>query len=224
MTDEQALSLRTKMLGATVREARLEAGKSIRESAELLGISSSTFSSYEHGRKGISLPELEVLAHEYRLPLRRFWADRMADEEDEGREFDPEQEIALREKLIGATLRKQRHEADMTIADLADAVGFPSSRVSAYERGERSIPLPELEVLADELGQELEDYIELDGPIGEWIRERRQFRAFLDLPGDLQEFVADPDNRSYLRVAKDLSQLPREELRAVRRSLEEITP
>lgn len=224
MTDEQALSLRTKMLGATVREARLEAGKSIRESAELLGISSSTFSSYEHGRKGISLPELEVLAYEYRIPLRRFWADRMAEEEDEGRAFDPEQKIALREKLIGATLRKQRHEADMTIADLADAVEFPSSRVSAYERGERSIPLPELEVLADELGYDIEDYVELDGPIGKWIQERRQFRAFLDLPEDLQEFVVNPDNKSYLRVAKDLSQLPREELRAVRRSLEEITP
>lgn len=224
MTDEQALSLRTKMLGATVREARLEAGKSIRESAELLGISPSTFSSYEHGRKGISLPELEVLAYEYRIPLRRFWADRRAEEDDEGRQFDPEQKISLRKKLIGATLRKQRHDADMTIADLADAVGFPSSRVSAYERGERSIPLPELELLAGELGHEIEDYIELDGPIGQWIRERRQFRAYLELPDDLQEFVADPDNKSYLRVAKDLSQLPREELRAVRRSLDEITP
>ncbi|MFP3854559.1 MAG: helix-turn-helix domain-containing protein, partial [Anaerolineales bacterium] len=61
MTENQALSLRTKMLGALVREARMEAGKSIRDSAEMLGISPSTFSSYEHGRQGISLPELEIL-------------------------------------------------------------------------------------------------------------------------------------------------------------------
>lgn len=225
MTDEQALSLRTKMLGATVREARAGSGKSIRESAELLGISPSTFSSYEHGRKGISLPELEVLAYAYRVPLRRFWKGRRSDlQTEEEQDFKPQQEIELRQKLVGATLRKHRHEADMTIAELAAKVDFPTSRVSAYERGLRPIPLPELELLAEALGHEIEEYVELDGPIGRWIQERRLFKSFQELPPDLQQFVGDPQNLSYLRVAKDLSQLPREELRSVRRSLEEITP
>lgn len=225
MTDDQALSLRTKMLGATVREARQGAGKSIRESAELIGTSPSTFSSYEHGRKGISLPELEVLAYEYQVSLSTFWANRLDDEDGEGEpSFDAQQEITLRQKLIGAQLRKQRHEADMTIAELAEAVDFPASRVSAYERGERSIPLPELELLARTLGHDLEEYVDLDGPIGNWIRQRRQFRAFLELPDDLRSFVAEENNRAYLRLAKDLSKLPREQMLSVRRSFEEITP
>lgn len=223
MADDQALSLRTKMLGAMVREARLEAGMSIRESAEFVGVSPSTFSSYEHGRKGISLPELEVLSFAYRIPLESFWRSRR-DDADEGRAFDTEQEINLRQRLIGAQLRKQRHEAELSIKNLAEQVDFPASRISGYERGQRAIPLPQLEVLAGALGRELEDYVELDGPIGDWIRERRLFDAFRELSSELQGFVTEPKNRPYLRLARDLSALPSEELRSLRRSLDEIVP
>lgn len=223
MRDEQAIALRTKMLGATVREARENAGKSIRESAELVGVSSSTFSSYEHGRKGISLPELEVLAYAFRVPLRTFWTE-SADEREDRQSFNPKQEIQLRQRLIGAQLRKHRTDADLTIAGLADEVDFPASRISAYERGQRSIPLPELEVLANALGRNVDEYVELDGPIGEWIKERRLFEGFRQLPEDLQEFTADPEKRAFIRVAKDLSNLDVEEMRSLLRSLQEITP
>lgn len=223
MRDEQAIALRTKMLGATVREARENAGKSIRESAELVGVSSSTFSSYEHGRKGISLPELEILAYAFRVPLRTFWTE-SADEREDRQPFNSKQEIQLRQRLIGAQLRKHRTDADLTIAGLADEVDFPASRISAYERGQRSIPLPELEVLANALGRNVDEYVELDGPIGEWIKERRLFEGFRQLPEDLQEFTADPEKRAFIRVAKDLSNLDVEEMRSLLRSLQEITP
>lgn len=223
MSEEQALSLRTKMLGAMVREARLSAGKSIRESAELIGTSSSTFSSYEHGRKGISLPELEVLAFAYRVPLKTFWSPQSSGSEEE-KEVDTEQEIKLRQRLLGAQLRKQRQAADLTIKALAERVDFPTSRISDYERGQRPIPLPELEVLTGALGHQLEEYVELDGPIGNWIRERRLFDDFRQLSAELQRFVTDPKNRAYLRLARDLSALPKEELQSVRRSFDEIIP
>lgn len=223
MTENQALSLRTKMLGALVREARLESGKSIRESAELLNISPSTFSSYEHGRKGISLPELEVLCFSYETTLDQFLRSRSRSSQDE-KSLNVEREIALRQRLIGARLRKHRQAKEMSIKDLAERVDFPTSRVSAYERGQRSIPLPELELLAGALGKQVEDYIELDGPIGNWLREKRAKEAFAQLPVDLQEFVTDPANRTYLRLARDLSKLPTEELRSVKRSFDEIVP
>jgi transcriptional regulator with XRE-family HTH domain len=72
MTDPQTRLLRAKMLGALMREVRTENGKSLTEIAELLGISTSTLSSYEHGRKSISLPELEVLAYHLDSPLGLF--------------------------------------------------------------------------------------------------------------------------------------------------------
>lgn len=223
MTDKQALSLRTKMLGALVREARLETGMSIRESAEKLNISPSTFSSYEHGRKGISLPELEMLCYFYQTTLQQFLRSRREKAAEE-KTIHVEREISLRQRLIGARLRKHRHEVDLSIKDLAERLDFPASRISAYERGQRSIPLPELEVLAGALGKQLEDYIELDGPIGNWIREKRAKETFADLAPELQEFVTDPNNRVFLRLAKDLSQLPADELRSVKRSFDEIFP
>ena len=223
MTENQALSLRTKMLGALVREARLESGKSIRESAEFLGISPSTFSSYEHGRKGISLPELEVLCFHYETTLHQFLRSSSRDRQEE-KQINIEREISLRQRLIGARLRKHRHAKDISIKDLAERVDFPASRVSAYERGPRSIPLPELEVLAGALGKQVEDYIELDGPIGNWLREKRAKEAFAELPVDLQEFVTNPANRTFVRLARDLSRLPTEELRSVKQSFDEIIP
>jgi transcriptional regulator with XRE-family HTH domain len=223
MSDQRALALRTKMLGAMVREARIAAGMSIRDSAKFLGIGPSTFSSYEHGRKGISLPELEALSFAYRVPLEGFW-DWEAGDFDREPSFDPQRGIALRQRLVGAQLRVYRQEAEKSIKGLAKAVGFPPSRVSAYERGQRSIPLPELELLAGALGHQMEDFIELDGPMGAWIRERRLFGRFLDLDAELQAFVADPDSRPYLRLAMSLSRLPTAELDDVRRGLDSITP
>ncbi|MGA9531327.1 MAG: helix-turn-helix transcriptional regulator [Anaerolineales bacterium] len=223
MADQRALSLRTKMLGAMVREARNAAGMSIRDSAEFLGIGTSTFSSYEHGRKGISLPELEALAFAYRVPLESFW-DWDAGDFDRQPSFDPHRGIALRQRLIGAQLRKHRQEADISIKDLANSVDFPPSRISAYERGQRTIPLPELEVMAGALGHRMDDYIELDGPIGDWIRDRQLFDQFRALDPELRSFVADPDNRDYLALASSLSRLPEEELRTIRRTLDQIIP
>jgi len=223
MADQRALSLRTKMLGAMVREARDAAGMSIRDSAEFLGISPSTFSSYEHGRKGISLPELEALAFAYRVPLEGFW-NWDAGDFDRQPSFDPQRGIALRQRLIGAQLRVHRHEAGFSIKDLAKSVDFPPSRISSYERGQRSIPLPELEVLAGALGHQVADYIELDGPIGDWIRERQLFDEFRQLEPELQTFVTDPDNVPFLRLASSLSRLPHDELRTISRALDQLIP
>jgi transcriptional regulator with XRE-family HTH domain len=223
MADQRALALRMKMLGAMVREARLAAGMSIRDSAEFLGISPSTFSSYEHGRKGISLPELEALAYAYRVPLEGFW-DWDAGDFDRQPSFDPHRGIALRQRLIGAQLRKHRHDVEISIKDLAKSVGLPPSRISSYERGQRSIPLPELEVLASALGHQMEEYIELDGPIGDWIRDRQLFDAFRSLDPELQSFVTDPENYGYLRLASSLSRLPQEELRMIQHTLDRIIP
>lgn len=223
MADQRALSLRTKMLGAMVREARDAAGMSIRDSADFLGISPSTFSSYEHGRKGISLPELEALAFAYQVPLDAFWDSDAADFNRQP-SFDPQRGIALRQRLIGAQLRVHRHEAELSIKDLAAAVDFPPSRISSYERGQRSIPLPELEVLAGALGHQVTDYIELEGPIGDWMRERQLFDEFRQLDPELQAFVTDPENLPFVRLASTLSHLPGDELRTISRALERLVP
>lgn len=218
MSYEQVLKLRTKMLGALLREARQNAGKSIKESAELIGTSPSTYSSYEHGRKAVSLPELEVIAFHLDTPLKGFISPGIQ-QESEKKPFDPVRIISLRQKMIGASLRKRRNEMDLTIRELADITGVSEYRIGAYERGERPVPLPELEILLHELDQSVEDYIDEDGPVGKWIQEQSAIRHLLAMPKDLREFVVNPENEAHLRMAQRLSSLSADRLRQIAESL-----
>src|SRR3972149_58582 len=154
MNLSQTLILRTKMLGAVLREARLKAGKSLKQAAALVGLSSGARSAMERGRRSaaMSLPELELLAFYYRVPLGQFISTQALPSEKR-MDFDPRLVISLRQKMIGAMLRRPRDEPGLSIRSLAERVGYPTSRVSAYERGERPIPLPELEALLKVLGR-----------------------------------------------------------------------
>jgi transcriptional regulator with XRE-family HTH domain len=225
MTLTQSLVLRTKMLGAVLRAARLKAGKSLKQAAGLIGLSSGALSAVERGDRtsAISLPELELLAFYYRVPLGQFLstqpppAERRAD-------FDPRVVISLRQRMIGAMLRRHRDEAGLTIRGLAERVGFPPSRVSAYERGERPIPLPELELLLKALGQPVEAYIDQQGPVAEWVQNQQVNDNLKGLPRELRRFLADPQNQTYLQLAKRLSDLSSEKLRGLAELLLEVTP
>lgn len=223
MTDSPALSLRTKMLGAMLREARLNAGKSIRETADLLGVGPGTVSSYEHGRKGISLPELEILAYEFDVPTKAFWDDRQPVSQERP-PVNARQTIALRDRIVGAQLRLHRTEAGLTIKALAERTGFPGSRISSYERGRRSVPVAELEMLAASLGHTLEEYMNGEGAIGRWARQSAALRRFAELPEELQAFVADPENAPFLELARDLSALPADRLHAIGQAFKDIAP
>jgi transcriptional regulator with XRE-family HTH domain len=222
MTDQPTLTLRTKMLGAMLREARLKANMSLKEVASLIGATSGAVSSYEHGRKGISLPELELFAYHLDIPLEHFTSGTTL-RRGQKTEFDPTTMVSLRQRMVGALLRKHRTEAEMSIRALAEAGGLPPKRLSAYERGERPIPLPELERLVKVMGQSLDDYIDREGPVGEWATNKQAFMNLLQLPSDLREFLSTPENQMYLRVAKHISELSVEKLRSLAESLLDLT-
>ena len=167
MADRQSLLLRTKMTGALIRQARMTAGKSLKETAALIGTTSGILSSYEKGRRGISLPELELLAFHLDVPLRSLTSASKADARKKP-EFNPAVMVSLRQHFIGAMLKAHRTEAELSLRQLAKSVGLSSARLAAYEQGERPIPLPELEALAEGLHHNLKEYMDSRGPIGEW--------------------------------------------------------
>jgi transcriptional regulator with XRE-family HTH domain len=206
MHKKQARFLRAKMLGALMREARLDAGKSIKETAALIGTGSSTLSSYEHGRKSISLPELEILAYHLEVPIRHFLSPSVEELEEE-RDINPEIMVTLRQRMIGAMLRKFRTEKDLSIRQMADLVGMPPSRLSAYERGERPISIPDLESILEVLGLPIETFMNQEGPVGEWHRDQQAFEYFQKLPQELRDFFNQPGNEPYLRIAARFSQI-----------------
>ncbi|HEY68677.1 MAG: hypothetical protein DRI79_01950 [Chloroflexi bacterium] len=220
---EEELALRNRIIGLLLRDARERAGKTKRECADTLGVSTSTITAYEEGRKPISLPELEVLAYVLNTPITHFWErePKLAAQEKP----PPLREVlALRHRIVGALLRQARLEAGISQRELAEVLGCSASRLSAYEHGERPIPLAELELLAQHLHLPLEHFLDhQEGPVGEWHRQEETWRRFCELPREVQEFVTKPINIKYLEVAMKLAQMPAGGLRAIAEGLLDIT-
>jgi transcriptional regulator with XRE-family HTH domain len=218
----QTYTLRAKMVGAMLREARLSAGISLKDGAAGIGVTSGTLSSYEYGRKPVSLPELELLAFRYDFSLRNFWhPDQFIKHQDEN--LNPTLLLSLRQRQIAGWLQKQREEAGLTQKELAKGAGISLAKIRAYEKGDRRIPLPELEVIASRLGRTVDDYADKQPPVGTWDSAKRVFEHLSELPQDLQMFIAEPSNVPYLRLAMRLSKVPVDRLRTVGEGLVDIT-
>ena len=131
--------------------------------------------------------------------------------------------LELRQRIVGVMLRKSREDQGMTQKELSQKTGISTGKISKYESGEQSIPLPELEALLHALGRSLQEFNDSHGPVGHWLRERNAIDQLLDMPSDLQEFVCKPFNRPYLEIAKTLSDMDVDRLRAVAEGLLDIT-
>lgn len=218
------LSIRSKKLGVLVRDARLATGKSVEECARAIGVSAGVLDEYELGEKSPSLPELEALAYSFNIPLEHFWGEKTLSRRIEHRlKSNLEQIVALRQRMIGAQVRKARREAGLSLEELAKSAWSSVTLLEAYELGEMPIPLPDLEVLSGLLNCSIKDFQDQRGPVGAWAIEQRNVQEFLTLPPELQDFVSKPVNRPYLQLAQRLSEMSVDKLRAVAEGLLEIT-
>jgi transcriptional regulator with XRE-family HTH domain len=223
MSDLQAAQeLRAKILGVLMKEARLAARKTGKECAEAMGCPPAVYTAYEQGQKSPSLPEIELLAFFLDLPPAHFWGDRsLAETKTELPSV--KSMIRLRDRIIGAQIRKARTAAKLKLKDFSAGVGLSSSKLSAYETGEKSIPLTELEAITARLGLTLDDLLESHGRVGEWESTRLTAEHFRRFSPELRDFISHPANESYLRLALRLSEMPADKLRGLAESLLEIT-
>ncbi len=224
MATPSQITLRTKKLGVLIKDARLSARRTPEECAQAIGVTKNTFRSYEDGKRAPSLPELELLAYYLRLPIEHFWGKAsLSGEQPQAEPLDLPRLVELRQRMIGALLRQERTNADLSLKTLSDETGIPTARLKAYELGERPIPLPELESMISALSSRIENFFDQSGPIGGWITDEKAIRQFLQLPKDLQAFICQPVNRPYLDLARKLSSMSNEQLRAVAEGLLDIT-
>jgi len=220
-----AQTVRSKIVGVLIKDARQVRGQSLEACAAAAGSTPEALAAFELGQSSPSLPELEMLAYALDLPLSYFWGDKVLSEQPapERAALPAADVAALRQRIIGALLRQARQSARLELAEAAQSVGLTPARLSAYELGQDPIPLPELEALAARLGVPMDHFLEEQGPVGEWDSTRRAFERFSQLPPELREFVSRPMNEGYLRLAQRLSQMPAGELRGIAASLLEIT-
>jgi transcriptional regulator with XRE-family HTH domain len=220
---ERRLTLRDRIIGVLLRDARRQDGRTKIECADALGVSASTIDAYEEGRKSISLPELEVLGYVLDTPIVHFLA-REPELKPRADGPDFQATLSLRHRIIGALLRQAREAAGMEQEELAELLDCSTSSIADYERGEQPMSVAELELLARSLDLPLEHFLNGDrGTVGAWHRQEEIDHRFHELPTDVQEFVTKPINIKYLEVAMKLSQMSASKLRSIAEGLLEIT-
>lgn len=218
-----AIEIRARKLGVLLRNAREVAHKSLVEAAEMLGISAAEMEAFESGEASPSLPQLEALAHYYGVLLTHFWDNHLLEENHRSEAIDLQTIRELRQRIIGADLRKQRLEKGIDIENIARAVGVTPEEIEAYEFSEQAIPLPILEAIAQLLNESLDRFVDHETPLGKRLEIQQRWAGFQALPEELQEFISKPINRPYLQLAQRLSEMSVEKLRAVAEGLLEIT-
>lgn len=218
------ITLRTKKLGLLIRDARMAERRTLKECADAVGVKPGLFRAYEEGRRAPSLPELETLVYYLKLPISRFWGREVISETPSPVEsLDLTRLIALRQRMIGALLRQERTNSNVSLKRITEETGISQARMKSYELGERAIPVPELESILVVMGSRIETFFDQSGPVGQWMTNQKAMQKFLDLPEEIQDFVCQAVNRPYLELAMKLSDMSRERLRSVAEGLLDIT-
>lgn len=212
---------RAQILGNLIRDARLYAGLRHRDCAKVLGITEDDYKLAETGEYSVTLPDLEVLALYLKVPMGYFWG---TDQLLEAKTVNYAGMLDLRQRVIGAMLRQLRLQARQTTASLAEVLEISDDDYQAYETGSKSIPYLQLEQLCRHLDISINHFVDdQHGPLRRHQAEQRLQKIFDSLDVDMQTFLANPTNVSYLETAKTLSEMDVQRLRQVAESLLEIT-
>jgi transcriptional regulator with XRE-family HTH domain len=225
MEASQSLAIRNKIIGVLVKRARTEAGMTQKECAQFLNCTPSAFRRYEQGKKGFSLPQLESLALLFDVPVASLWDDAYPlPEKAEEEPLPLDQIMLLRRKILAVRLRQVREAAGLSMREMGKALDCSPYMISQYEQGAREIPLAELEMAAERCGQTIAEFLDDEAiPLSPAEQRRRILERLEALPPDMRDFVLNPTNVLYLRIAMLASALKADELRKIAETLLDIT-
>jgi transcriptional regulator with XRE-family HTH domain len=224
-TEQERFELKRRILGTLLEDARLSAGRTPADAADALDVAEDDYRAFESGELSPTLPQLEVLAYYFNVPIGHFWkGDTLAVErrEDAIRQRVPEVTM-LRQRIIGVRLQQLREQAGLPVEEVAEHTGFDADFIEAVESGQTGLPINQLEKLTYAVGGSLDELMDGHGPIGGWLRAQDDFEQFASLPAELRAFVLKPINRSYLELALRLSDMEADRLRTIAESILEIT-
>lgn len=221
----ERLTVKSRIIGVLLEDARRAAARSIEDTADLLGVTETEYKDFEKGGETPSLPQLEVLAYYFNVPVQHLLnGDTLAIErrEKEVRERVSDM-LMLRQRVIGVRLRQLREEGGRSVEQVSGESGLSLETIQALEAGQISLPIAELEKVTQAVRANLDDLIDRHGPVGSYVQTQREFEAFAELPPELREFILRRINRTYLDLAVRLSGMEVDQLRTIAESILEIT-
>ncbi|MEN8098335.1 MAG: helix-turn-helix transcriptional regulator [Chloroflexota bacterium] len=226
MSNTEKITLRNRILGILLLDARQKAGLSEDHCAGKLSVPTDSYQEMELGKTAISLPQLELFAQLTNQPLDHFFGEQLLETRPASSDYLP-----LRNRIVGALHRQAREEASISLEEMADILQVEPEKVNSYEMGSEPIPYPLLEISAQALDVDVTHFSDQNDASSETeeiaeFDDQEQAAAVsgMDhLSEDLQQLVANPVNTGYLETALRLSKLSAEDLRAVAESLLEIT-
>jgi len=219
----ESYRIRGKMVGVLLRNARVNAARSIEECARLLNVVPEQMEAWEFGDSVPSLPQLELLAYYLGVPVSHFWGAETLDTDRDKQVNAQAEYIALRNRMVGALLRQAREGASLSVADLSKASGLSEGQINSYELGEMPLPMHELTVLANAVKKNVSYFLESSSHVGEWLEIREEWKHFTELPEDVRRFAANPLNMGFIEIAIMLSKMPTDKLRRIGESMLDIT-
>lgn len=225
MISQQAALLRNKLVGAAIKIARVRAELDVQTCAEALSIPPETLAQAEEGQAGLSLPQIEVLAHLLDVPVAFLLGEsELPPEETVQNTLPYESTMVIRRKIIGVILRQARLNHGRALEEVAAAMGYTPEHLARIELGQISVPMVELGDLAEALNLPFDTFLDEDIiPLTAAQRNTRDLRRLAHLPPQVREFILKPINAPYLQIAMNLSTMPAESLRQIASGLLEIT-
>ncbi|MCA9886744.1 MAG: helix-turn-helix transcriptional regulator [Anaerolineae bacterium] len=220
---EESFRLRGKVLGVLIRDARLDAARTIEDCARLLNTSSQVIESWEYGDQIPSLPQLEVLAYYLEVPISHFWGNNALENDRAQTVSKQPHYIELRNRMIGTELAQAREERQLSIQQLAEACYLDVATLQAYEQGDLAIPLTHLQIIANAVNKNMNYFLESVGYVGEILQAREDYMAFMALDEDIRRFIANPSNLAFVKIAMMFREMPTEQLRKAAEGLLDIT-
>jgi transcriptional regulator with XRE-family HTH domain len=220
---EELYTLRARMLGVLIRDARLAAGRTVEEVGAHMNLPTETILAWEFGRSAPSLPEIELLAYFLQAPVSHFWGTETFMQQQARRTIDGQEYALLRDRMIGALIRSGREAKGLAPDALARQLGVSPEQLEAYELGKHPAPMTVLVSLASALGVNLSYFLESSSRVGEFLGIKEAISVFEEMPDDMREFITTPANHAYIRLAMILSGMPTESLRQLAEGLLDIT-
>ncbi len=115
-------------------------------------------------------------------------------------------------------------EAGHSQKELAKVLGCSSGRIAGYEYGRTDVPLLDLESVANYLEVPLSYFLDQGiRPRGDQLAGMDELERLGQLPEDVRNFMLEPGNLLYVRVAMQLSDLSADAIRNIAEGLLDIT-